>query len=94
MRNRRWKWISAELKTELWRRWKKGEPVSKICVALGIRHNRVHAVLRTNGGFVPRERKRSPRVLTLKEREEISRGLVASESMRQIAGRIEGHPQR
>lgn len=85
---RRWQWISAEQKTELWRRWKKGEPVSKICAALGKRHTSVRRVLVSNGGYVPEQRSRSERVLTLKEREEISRGLAVSESMRGIAARI------
>ena len=88
MRRARWKWISAELKAELWRRWKAGEAVSKICVALGLRHVNVGRVLLRNGGYVPRERKRSERALTLKEREEISRGLATEESIRQIARRI------
>jgi len=86
---RRSRWISAEQKAELWRRWSQGEPVSKICTALGKRQTSIRRVLLSNGGYVPEHRKRSERVLTLKEREEISRGLAVSESMRHIAARIE-----
>jgi IS30 family transposase len=85
---KRWQWISAEQKAELWQRWEKGEPVSKICAALGKRQTSVRRVLLSNGGYVPELRRRSERVLTLKEREEISRGLAVSESMREIAARI------
>lgn len=85
MRRAGWKWISAELKGKLWQRWKKGEAVSQICRALGATRGRVWRVLASNGGYVPRERKRSHWALTLAEREEISRGLCRGESMRQIA---------
>jgi IS30 family transposase len=57
-----------------------------------MQHTRVRRVLLANGGYVPGEQERSARTLTLKEREEISRGLVASESMRQIAARISRSP--
>src|SRR4051794_33758593 len=89
---KRWRWMSGELKEELWRRWKQGEPVSQICAALGMGFGRVWNVLQSNGGCVPRGRKRSARVLGLNEREEISRGLAASESMRQIARRLGRSP--
>jgi len=48
----------------------------------------VRRVLLANGGYVPREPHRSARVLSLKEREEISRGLASKDSLRQIADRI------
>jgi IS30 family transposase len=48
----------------------------------------VQRVLEGNGGYVPRERNRSRRALSLKEREEISRGLALTESFREIARRI------
>jgi IS30 family transposase len=84
--------MSSELKRELWRRWKKGEAVSQICAALGMKHGRVLNVVRSNGGYVPGERKRSSRVLSMNEREEISRGLAGGESMRQIAVRLRRWP--
>ena len=88
MRRRKRKWMSAEQKADLWRRWKQGESVSQICKALGMIYTRVLYVLQSNGGYVPQARKRSERVLTLKEREEISRGLASNLSMRQIAARL------
>lgn len=88
MGRRRWKWLSAELKAELWERWKNGEAVSEISRALGMKYARVWHVVRSKGGFVPRQRSRSTRVLSLVEREEISRGLAVGESMREIARQI------
>jgi len=41
--------------------------------------------IRSTGGFTPVERKRAPSALTLAEREEISRGLVAGQTVRAIA---------
>ena len=87
-RKRTWKWMSAEMKAELWRRWKQGEPVHEICKALGMIPTKVWHVLRSNGGYAPQTRKRCERALTLREREEISRGLALSLSMRQIAAQI------
>ena len=55
-------------------------------------HVNVRRVLLSNGGYVPAERRRSRRVLSLSEREEISRGLAIRESMRQIAARIGRSP--
>jgi IS30 family transposase len=48
----------------------------------------VFRVVRDHGGFVPRRRKRSERVLQVAEREEISRGLAAGRSVRDIARQI------
>ena len=45
----------------------------------------IQRVLARTGGIRPAERKRSMRVLTLAEREEISRGVVAGRSLRAIA---------
>jgi IS30 family transposase len=89
---RRWSWMSGQVKAELWRRWKQGEPVSSICLALGMRYAKVSRIVRSNGGYAPRVRKRSCRVLTLTEREEISRGLAAGKSMREIARRLRRSP--
>jgi IS30 family transposase len=49
-------------------------------------------VLQAQGGIAPPLRKRSARALTLEEREEISRGLVAALSLRQIAAQLGRSP--
>ena len=52
------------------------------------RQIRAFRVVRPHGGIAPRVRCRSARALTLAEREEISRGLCAHRSIREIAGRL------
>jgi IS30 family transposase len=53
--------------------------------ALDRRRNVVHRILVGTGGCTPVPRRRSPRVLSETEREEISRGVAAGHSLRQIA---------
>lgn len=77
--------LSPEQKAMLWRRWKDGESLSDIGRSLGKHAASIHAIVRLNGGIMPTTRKRSPRALTLAEREEISRGICAGMSLRQIA---------
>ena len=84
--------ISFAERTDLWKRWKDGESVSDIARALGRGTGTVHWMLRSSGGIAPPERHRNARSLTLGEREEISRGLSAGESIREIAGRLNRAP--
>ena len=80
--------LSAAQKADLWKRWKQGQSLSEIGRALGKHAGSVHGVVSSNGGFIPAVRRRSRRALTLAEREEISRGLAADRSIRQIAARL------
>jgi IS30 family transposase len=84
--------LSAGQKAELWQRWKSGQSLSEIGRTLGKHAGSVHTVLAAHGGIVPATRKRSPRSLSLKGREEISRGLAAGESLRQIAATLKRSP--
>jgi transposase, IS30 family len=77
--------LSAEQKAELWSRWKAGQSLNEIGRALGKDHVVVHFVLARHGGIAPPARRRSRRVLTLAEREDISRGIASGCSMRVIA---------
>jgi IS30 family transposase len=77
--------LSAELKRELWLRWKSGQSLSEIGRCLGKHAGSVFGVLRVKGGIAPVERRRSRRSLTMVDREEISRGLNAGLSFRLIA---------
>ena len=68
-------------KTELWRRWRRGESLNAIGRALGrIAHVVRYEVART-GGIPPAARQRSRLALTLAEREAISRGLARGTSV-------------
>ncbi len=80
--------LSDEQKREVWRRWRDGQSLSEIGRALGKVPGSIHGVVAANGGFVPAARARSAGVLSLAEREEISRGLAAGDSFRAIAGRM------
>jgi len=80
--------LTAEQKHELWSRWKAGGSLSEIGRALGRQAGSIHGVVASSGGYAPTPRRRSPRVLSLTEREEVSRGLAEGVSLRAIAARI------
>src|SRR5882724_523168 len=80
--------LSAEQKAELWNRWKAGQSLNEIGRALDKDHVVVHFVLARHGGIAPPARRRSRRVLTLAEREDISRGIASGSSLRVIAQRL------
>jgi hypothetical protein len=56
----------------MWRRWKAGESLHEIGRAFGKGHGSIRFLLTQRGGIVPAARRRSPRTLTLAEREDIS----------------------
>ena len=82
-RNRRG-FTSAE-KTELWDRWQRGESLKSIGRAFGKPSSSIYFQLAPHGGIRPAPRRRSRLALTLAEREEISRGIVAQQSIRSMA---------
>jgi IS30 family transposase len=69
----------------MWERWKKGESLQQIAQLFDRNHGSVHGILTQTGGIRPAQRRRSPIALSLAEREEISRALVAGQSIRSIA---------
>jgi IS30 family transposase len=77
--------ITDTQRKELWLRYKAGETILGIGRALGQRQTNIHRVLQATGGIAPAQRRRSPRVLSFREREEISRGIAAGRSYRTIA---------
>ena len=77
---------------ELWRRYKTGESILAIGRALGRGGSAVHRVLQCTGGIAPPERRRSLRALSLAEREEVSRGIAAGETIRAIARTLHRAP--
>ena len=85
--------LSAQQKAELWARWKAGQSLSDIGRALGKHAASVFGVLLAKGGIAPFARKRPSRSLTLRDREEISRGLIAGLSLRRIAAQLGRSPQ-
>jgi len=87
MMQRRWKLSSAQ-RADMWARWKAGQSLNAIGRALGKDQHVIHFLLARHGGIAPAARRRSPRVLTLAEREDISRGIAGGASLRQIAKRL------
>jgi DNA-binding CsgD family transcriptional regulator len=77
--------LTASEKTELWDRWKRGESLKAIGRAFGKQSSSIYFFGGTAGGIRPAERRRSRLVLTLAEREVISRGVTAYQSVRSIA---------
>ena len=75
---------SAE-KAELWDRWQRGESLSAIGRAFGKPSSSIHAHISPRGGIRPALRRRSRLALTLCERETISRGTAAHQSVRSMA---------
>ena len=76
-------------RAELWRRWKDGQCVADIARSLDRRNKSgVYRVLALNGGIAPASRRRAAIALKLEEREEISRGIAAGDSIRSIAKRL------
>ena len=77
--------LSAEQRTEMWRRWKAGESLHEIGRAFGKDHWSIQFLLSKRGGIAPPVRRRSLRTLTLAEREDISRGIASGLTIREIA---------
>jgi IS30 family transposase len=73
---------------ELWERWKAGESISDISRALKKPPGSIHGMLKATAGIAPPQRCRPRWMLSLAEREEISRGLASGDSMRSIAARL------
>src|ERR1700688_4150606 len=81
---RRWK-LSVVQRAEMWSRWKAGQSLHAIGRVLGKDHRVIQFLLARHGGIAPLTRRRSQGVLTLAEREDISRGIASGCSMRVIA---------
>ena len=81
-------YYTEEQKALMWDRWQKGESLHDIARLFDRHHTSVRGIIARSGGVRPRRRSRSCRALTLSEREEISRGVVAGHSIRSIAATL------
>jgi IS30 family transposase len=79
-------------KALMWDRWQKGESLQTIAQLFNRNHSSVAGVLSRTGGIRPPKRIRSEITLSLSEREEISRGVVAGHSIRSIAATLRRSP--
>ncbi len=72
-------------KALMWERWRKGDSLQQIAQLFDRNHSSVQRILAETGGIQSTQRCRSRLALTLTEREEISRGVVAGHSIRSMA---------
>ena len=79
-------------KALMWERWRQGESLNAIGRLFDRRHATVQQMLARTGGIRPPPRRRSRLALTVAEREEISRGLMAGLSVRSIAASLDRAP--
>ncbi len=94
MRQGRRRGFGAAEKAELWDRWERGESLKAIGRAFAKPSSSIYFQLAPHGGIRPASRRRSRLALTLVEREEISRGIVADESARRWQGGLVARPRR
>ena len=81
-------YYTEEQKTLMWDRWQKGETLGSIARLFDRGHSSIQRIMAETGGIRPPKRRRSRLALTLGEREEISRGVVAGCSIRSIAATL------
>ena len=84
--------MSDEHRLAVWQRWARGDSISEIARAVRRPPGSIFTLLRDKGGYVPPIRRRRSEFLSLADREEISRGLAAGESLRSIARRLHRAP--
>ena len=73
-------------------RWQAGDTLHQIAKLFDRPHTSIRGVLSRTGGIRPPERCRSALALTLAEQEEVSRAMVAGESMRSVAAGLSRSP--
>jgi IS30 family transposase len=75
-------------KTLIWDRWQKRESLTSIARHFGRAHTSIRGIVSRSGGIRPVAPKRSPRALSLSDREETSRGLALGYSLRSVAAAL------
>jgi IS30 family transposase len=90
MKQRYRRGFSTLEKTALWDRWQRGESLKAFGRAFG--KPLIYFQLAPYGGIRPAPRRRSRLALSLSEREEISRGIVAQRSIRSMASLLGRSP--
>ena len=84
--------LTVQEKAEIWRGYRAGNSLRSISRALGRSIEALRALVASTGGRPPVVPRRSRLRLSLAEREEISRGVVAGDSCRLIARRLRRAP--
>lgn len=92
MKHRTRLYFSAQLRADIWDRWQRGESMSSIGRLFERESSSIYSILAPSGGIRPPKRTRSRLALSLAEREEISRGVASTQSIRGIARQIKRSP--
>lgn len=80
--------VAAVRRAEVWRLRAQGESHGRIARQLGVSRQAVRQMLSRTGGMRPVSPCRAARVLQSEEREEISRGVAAGQSVRAVARQL------
>jgi IS30 family transposase len=80
--------LTPQQVVELWDEYGAGQTVSQLARRFGTKQGSMYSRIQASGGIRPTIPTRAARHLTLEDREEISRGLAAGHSLRQIADRL------
>ena len=92
MAKRRRRIFTAAESAEIWDRWQRGEGLKLIGRVFDRSSGAIFQHLKPHGGIRPVPRRRSSRVLSLDDREEISRGVACGVSLRSLAARLRRAP--
>ena len=79
---------TAQQRALMWERYSKGSSLNDIARLFERSHSSICGIIGGSGGIRPTDKQRAKNHLTLGEREEISRGISASLSMRSIASNL------
>ena len=97
MAKRRRRMFSAAESAEVWDRWQRGEGLNLIGRVFDRSSGAIFQHLKPHGGIRPAPRRRSRRVLSLDEREEISRGIAggiaAIDRQQSRTSTVDGQPR-
>ena len=85
-------YYTPEQKAIIWDRYKQGDSLHDIARMFDRYHSSIMPTIHQTGGYRPPVRKRHPLALSLDEREEISRALVAKIGIRAIANKLSRAP--
>ena len=80
--------LPSDKRQLVWEMWKAGDSISVIAKAVGSPAGSIFSILLPFGGVYQAPRRRRDIAMTFAEREEISRGLATSESVRSISRRL------
>ena len=92
MKQRRRIYYNAQQRAVMWDRYQQGESLHDIAKFFDRGHSSIQGIIVQTGGIRPPERKRASSSLSAQEREEISRGISAHLSIRDISKQLNRAP--